>query len=129
MATVAQPHQATVTNVRPSPIQTTDAAKRASSGIRDTTIDPSPMTSSQPPTPAPTTSKKAKGKKNADPVDASKQIAAKIAQLEQDAAGEKDQEAEIGGLVKLTLTCLLCRICVFVSGSKNETYRMPAWRY
>jgi len=46
------------------------------------------------PAPAP---KKGKGKKSTDPADASKQIAAKIAQLELDAAGEKDQEAEIGG--------------------------------
>ncbi|KAK3056122.1 hypothetical protein LTS18_011694, partial [Coniosporium uncinatum] len=44
------------------------------------------------PAPAP---KKGKGKKSTDPADASKQIAAKIAQLELDAAGEKDQEAEI----------------------------------
>lgn len=59
-------------------------------------------TSQQPraPAPAPATApapkKSAKGKKNADPADASKQIAARLAQLEQDAAGEKDQEAEIG---------------------------------
>lgn len=42
-------------------------------------------------------SKKAKGKKVAnDPNETSKLLAAKISQLEQDAAGEKDQEAEIG---------------------------------
>jgi hypothetical protein len=44
-----------------------------------------------------TMSKKAKGKKMADPNETSKLLAAKISQLEQDAAGEKDQEAEIGG--------------------------------
>ena len=43
-----------------------------------------------------TMSKKAKGKKAADPNETSKLLAAKISQLEQDAAGEKDQEAEIG---------------------------------
>jgi hypothetical protein len=43
-----------------------------------------------------TMSKKAKGKKMADPNETSKLLAAKISQLEQDAAGEKDQEAEIG---------------------------------
>lgn len=32
----------------------------------------------------------------ADPNETSKLLAAKISQLEQDAAGEKDQEAEIG---------------------------------
>jgi hypothetical protein len=41
-------------------------------------------------------SKKAKPRKTADPNEASKLIAAKISQLELDAAGEKDQEAEIG---------------------------------
>jgi hypothetical protein len=43
------------------------------------------------------TSKKSKPKSKAtDPNEASKLIAAKISQLELDAAGEKDQEAEIG---------------------------------
>jgi hypothetical protein len=42
-------------------------------------------------------SKKSKPKSKAtDPNEASKLIAAKISQLELDAAGEKDQEAEIG---------------------------------
>lgn len=40
--------------------------------------------------------KKNKAKKTADPNETSKLLAAKISQLEQDAAGEKDQEAEIG---------------------------------
>ncbi|WEW60014.1 hypothetical protein PRK78_005496 [Emydomyces testavorans] len=44
--------------------------------------------------------KKAKGKKPADPTETSKLLAAKISQLEQDAAGEKDQEAEIEREVK-----------------------------
>ena len=43
------------------------------------------------------TSKKAKGKKAADPNETGKLLAAKINQLELDAAGEKDQELEIGG--------------------------------
>ncbi len=42
------------------------------------------------------TSKKGKGKKAPDQAEASQLIAKKIAQLELDAAGEKDQEAEIG---------------------------------
>ena len=42
------------------------------------------------------TAKKGKQKKTTDPNEASKLIAAKISQLELDAAGEKDQEAEIG---------------------------------
>ncbi|KAK4862419.1 hypothetical protein LT330_002552 [Penicillium expansum] len=44
--------------------------------------------------------KKNKGKKAADPNETSKLLAAKISQLEQDAAGEKDQEAEIEREVK-----------------------------
>lgn len=40
--------------------------------------------------------KKGKQKKMTDPNETSKMLAAKIAQLESDAAGEKDQEAEIG---------------------------------
>lgn len=40
--------------------------------------------------------KKQKAKKTADPSETSKLLAAKISQLEQDAAGEKDQEIEIG---------------------------------
>ncbi|KAE8147695.1 myosin-like coiled-coil protein-domain-containing protein [Aspergillus avenaceus] len=47
-----------------------------------------------------TMSKKNKGKKMADPNETSKLLAAKISQLEQDAAGEKDQEAEIEREVK-----------------------------
>ena len=58
------------------------------------------MTSTQSaaPTSAPAP-KKSKGKKNADPPDARQQIAARLAQLEQDAAGERDQDIEIGAFV------------------------------
>ena len=50
-----------------------------------------------PPATAPTAQKKGKGKKEKiGPDETSKLLAAKISQLEQDAAGEKDQEAEIG---------------------------------
>jgi hypothetical protein len=52
------------------------------------------------PAPAPPTNgsnnKKPKGKKAMDSSEASKLVAARISQLELDAAGEKDQEAEIG---------------------------------
>ena len=46
--------------------------------------------------PAPATGKKAKGKKAMDSNEASRLLQARISQLEQDAAGEKDQELEIG---------------------------------
>lgn len=58
-------------------------------------------TSTAPPSaPAGPPPKKGRNKKGADPRDASEQIAAKIAQLEQDAAGEKDQDVEIEREVK-----------------------------
>lgn len=53
-------------------------------------------------------SKKNKGKKMADPNETSKLLAAKISQLEQDAAGEKDQEQEIGSLCGLFLAKIPC---------------------
>ena len=40
--------------------------------------------------------KKSKGKKAVDPSETGKLLAQKISQLELDAAGEKDQEIEIG---------------------------------
>lgn len=49
--------------------------------------------------PAPSTVKKAKGKKALDSTEASRLLQARITQLEQDAAGEKDQELEIGMLL------------------------------
>lgn len=49
--------------------------------------------------------KKNKGKKAADPNETSKLLAAKISQLEQDAAGEKDQEVEIGTLFCSVMLC------------------------
>jgi hypothetical protein len=56
-----------------------------------------PLDSVPPPAPAAPANKKAKGKKDKyGPNEMSKALAAKISQLEQDAAGEKDQEAEIG---------------------------------
>lgn len=45
-------------------------------------------------------SKKAKSKKAVDPNETGKLLAAKINQLELDAAGEKDQELEIGGYLR-----------------------------
>lgn len=48
--------------------------------------------------PPPATAKKTKGKKGMDSNEASRLLQARISQLEQDAAGEKDQELEIGVL-------------------------------
>ena len=56
-----------------------------------------PLDSVPSPAPAAPATKKGKGKKDKyGPDEMSKALAAKISQLEQDAAGEKDQEAEIG---------------------------------
>jgi hypothetical protein len=49
------------------------------------------------PAAAPATPTKKGKKKTPEPNEASKLIAQRISQLELDAAGEKDQEAEIGG--------------------------------
>jgi hypothetical protein len=46
--------------------------------------------------PPATSAKKAKGKKAMDSNEATRLLHARISQLEQDAAGEKDQELEIG---------------------------------
>ena len=55
------------------------------------------LTSAPPPPPANPGGKKAKGKKGApDQTDAARQLQAKIAQLEQDAAGRSEEDAEIG---------------------------------
>ena len=60
-------------------------------------------------------SKKAKGKKMADPNETSKLLAAKISQLEQDAAGEKYQELEIG----MHAMAAPCRSTVSEDGLSN----------
>ncbi|KAH6611427.1 taxilin [Trichoderma cornu-damae] len=44
---------------------------------------------------SPVANKKAKGKRGMDSTEASRLLQARISQLEQDAAGEKDQEMEI----------------------------------
>lgn len=49
-----------------------------------------------PAAPAPNTKKPKAKKEKMGPDETSKLLAAKISQLEQDAAGEKDQEIEIG---------------------------------
>lgn len=57
--------------------------------------------------------KKTKGKKATDPNETSKLLAAKISQLEQDAAGEKDQEQEIGAFIEAWMCAVVCGDSVF----------------
>lgn len=56
--------------------------------------------------------KKGKQKKATDPTEASNLIAAKISQLESDAAGDKEQEAEIGWLRRFI--CYVCAVLMDV---------------
>lgn len=79
-------------SVRSSPVVNGNAALDYINGHGP--LPDSPASSSAP---APPTSKKAKSKKTADPNETGKLLAAKINQLEHDAAGDKEQEAEIGG--------------------------------
>ncbi|KAM0374855.1 hypothetical protein ACHAO7_002807 [Fusarium culmorum] len=59
----------------------------------------------------PATAKKTKGKKNMPNDEASRLLHARISQLEQDAAGEKDQELEIEREVKRANRDLLQQVC------------------
>ncbi len=82
---------------------TSHASSRTSPGIIGNTaldyinghgaLSNSPVSNMAPAAPA---TKKGKGKKAADPNETGKLLAAKINQLELDAAGDKEQEAEIG---------------------------------
>ncbi|KAK0728016.1 myosin-like coiled-coil protein-domain-containing protein [Lasiosphaeria miniovina] len=71
-----------------------DLAATNSNGLQPHESRPAPAP------PAPAAGKKGKQKKATEPNEASKLIAARISQLELDAAGEKDQEAEIEREVK-----------------------------
>ena len=84
MATVAQQRQPTSAQSRPHH----EASRSASAS-------PANMAPAQH-NPAPAPAKKGKGKKATDPSEQQKQIQAKIAQLELDQAGDKEQELEIG---------------------------------
>ena len=92
MSTVAQQPQA-----HPSRIPQSTAAPNGHGELPESPLSSGP----QPPANPVPTAKKGKGKKAADPNETGKLLAAKISQLELDAAGEKDQEAEIGALYNI----------------------------
>jgi hypothetical protein len=72
--------------------------------------------------PAAVPGKKGKQKKAPEPTEASKLIAQRISQLELDAAGEKDQEAEIGVYL---CPSLFRRPCVLVAlGERSGSSRL-----
>lgn len=71
--------------------------------------------------------KKGKQKKATDPTEASNLIAAKISQLESDAAGDKEQEAEIGWLRHL-IYCV-CAVLFDIAGHTRGSIRShSAWQ-
>ncbi|KAF2090618.1 hypothetical protein K490DRAFT_33409 [Saccharata proteae CBS 121410] len=99
MAAVAHQHQPTSVHSRTSPLDFPDPASR--NRTMNDEEQPQMASPAPPPTPAgPPPAKKGKAKKETDKRDASEQIAAKIAQLEADKAGDKDQAIEIEREVK-----------------------------
>ena len=79
-------------STRPSPAANTNPSSDYINGHGTLPDAPAPSAA-----PAASTGKKGKSKKTTDPNETGKLLAAKINQLELDAAGEKDQDAEIGG--------------------------------
>jgi hypothetical protein len=76
--------------------------------------------------PAPAPAKKGKGKKAADPTEQQKQIQAKIAQLEQDAAGDKEQELEIGASTPTSEACGKWGCCGCSAAQEQAHYKARA---
>ncbi|KAI9701385.1 MAG: hypothetical protein M1820_006476 [Bogoriella megaspora] len=92
-------HQTAAANARASPVNVADPHK-APAPSRDGSIsDASSMHGAAPPA-APAATRKGKDKKANDPDDAKQQLAARIAQLEQDKVKTKEQDAEVEREVK-----------------------------
>ena len=104
MAAVGASSQAITANGHLTPSRQNNGSQKPLADSRDVMSASVPRSALQTPATNPGTLRKGKGKKTTDATDASKQIAAKIAQLEQDAAGEKDQEIEIG----MAMQCYSC---------------------
>src|SRR5690349_21429177 len=94
MATVAQQRQPTSAHARPHHEASRSVSSSSSATMANAQQAPAPA-------PAPAPAKKGKGKKAADPTEQQKQIQAKIAQLELDEAGGREQELEIGACASL----------------------------
>ncbi|KAI9668285.1 MAG: hypothetical protein M1821_001105 [Bathelium mastoideum] len=86
--------QTATANARASPVNVTDP-HRAPAASRDASVSDASSMHSAPAPPAPAAAKKGKDKKANDPDDASKQLAARIAQLEQDKVKSQEQDAEV----------------------------------
>jgi len=94
MSSVANPDRPVTVNTRANPPSTMDNRNISSSGSAQSQNSPGTTT-----LPAPVTAqvaKKGKGKKSTDPVDTNKLVEQHLARLERDAAGDREQEAEIG---------------------------------
>jgi hypothetical protein len=76
----------------------TPSLPNGTNGTAAHSASPDAANAQMPPASAGAKVKKAKAKKAVDPNETGKLLAAKINQLELDAAGEKDQEQEIGEL-------------------------------
>lgn len=97
MAAVAPQHP---TSTRSTSKHTGSDVARGPQGDRSPNAPlsaPVPSSAPQQQSAAAVPAKKAKSKKSPDPMDAEKQLAAKIAQLEQEKVGDREIEAEIGG--------------------------------
>ena len=95
MATVAAQPQTVPTSSRSSSVVNGASTAGYTNGHGEMAESPA-SNGPQGPAPVAPSTKKTKAKKATDPNETSKLLAAKISQLESDAAGEKDQEAEIG---------------------------------
>jgi hypothetical protein len=77
--------------VNPSTMENRNPTSTASAqpqNVQGNPVHPPPVTGAA--------GKKAKGKKNPDPVDTNKLVEQHLARLERDLAGDREQEAEIG---------------------------------
>lgn len=93
MPQAAPQTQTSAATARASPINGPDPHKAAASS-RDASISDTSIHNAPPP-PTPAAVKKGKDKKTNDADDASKQLAARIAQLEQDKVKSQEQDAEV----------------------------------
>lgn len=114
MAT-AVPQPQPPSNFPPNTINRALDAARPASGPTSTTMSSTQQA-------APAAPKKGKGKKAADPSEQQKQIQAKIAQLELDAAGDREQELEIEREVKKANR----ELSHLLNGMETSTSRLEA---
>ena len=94
MPQAAPQTQTAAATARASPVNGADQHK-GTTASRDASVSDASSMHSAPPPPAPAAVKKGKDKKTNDADDASRQLAARIAQLEQDKVKSQEQDAEV----------------------------------